>query len=104
RQVRIEEEQPARRQACQPPIEARCVGDDLARALLERDENPGHAAASTVDEALQREHGLARAGAAEEKAGAMARQPAAAHRVESLDAGGQLARILDGGLAARYGC
>src|SRR6185295_2599009 len=60
-------------------------------------------AAGTVDEALQREHGLARARAAEEKAGAMARQPAAAHGVESLDAGGQLARILDWRLASRCG-
>jgi len=93
--VGVEEEQFLLRQARQPPIEGGAIGDDLAGAFLERDKDSGRALpACGVDEALQGEDGFARARAADEQARAVARQPAAAQLVESLDAGGQLGQGL----------
>ncbi len=91
REARVHEVQLARHQGGKAPIEGGGVGQDLARAFLEGDEQAGLAAlARGVREALQREHRLARARAALEQGGAPARQPAPAHRVETFDAGGSL--------------
>src|SRR5690242_9100829 len=87
----VEKEKLAPSQASKAPIEGGAVGEELAGAFLEADENPGGAVAVRgVDQALQREHRLARARAAYQEGGAMARQAAAAQLVESLDAGGEL--------------
>jgi len=95
--VGIQEEQLLLRQARQPPIEGGAVGDDLAGAFLERDKNAGRALpACGVNQALQGEDGFARARAADEQARAVARQPAAAQLIESLDAGRQLGQSLSG--------
>ena len=54
RQVGVQEEQLLCREACQPPVEGGAIGDDLAGAFLERDENAGRALpARGVDETLQ---------------------------------------------------
>ena len=64
------------------------VGDDLAGALLEGDEDAGLlGVARAVDQRLQREDGLAAAGAAHHQRGAPARQAAVGDLVEALDAG-----------------
>src|SRR4030081_2120899 len=100
----VQEEQLLLRQARQSPVEGGAVGDDLARAFLEGDEDAGRALpARGVGKALQGEDGLARAGAADEQARAVARYPAAAQLIESLDAGGQLGQRLSG-FASRPDC
>src|ERR1700694_2365579 len=93
----IQKEELLLRQARQPPIEGGAIGDDLTRAFLERDKNArGSLPAHGVDEALQSEDGFARTRSADEQARAVARQPAAAQLIQSLDAGGQLGQRSSG--------
>ena len=107
RQMRVHEEQLLGRQGRQAPIERGAVGDELAWALLERDEYPGRSLPiHAIDQALQREHGLACARASDDQAGAVARQSALAQFIESLDAREQFRQRqsrfswgTDGGLA-----
>src|SRR5690242_19222301 len=101
--MRIEKEKLTAREASEAPVEGGAVRQQLADAFLEADENAGPAvAARAVDQALQGEHRLAGARAANQKAGAMARQPAAAQLVESLDAGSELGKELGSDFAFRH--
>ena len=89
-QPRIEEEQLLLFERWQIPTERGRVGDDLPRALLERDEHARFLhLVRPVDQRLQREHGLAAARSAHDQGRATARQAASGDLVESLDAGGR---------------
>lgn len=97
RQMRVHEKQLLCRQACQPPTERGAVVDELARAFLESDEYSGRSLPMhRIHQALQREHGLARAGAADDQARAVAREATLAQLIETLDAGAQFRQRLSG--------
>ncbi len=69
-----------------PEIPAEALGDraKLIGRLFEREEDARFAAMRPVEEELQAEQGLSRAGSPLEDGGARARQPAAKHLVEPL--------------------
>ncbi len=90
-EARVDEAELLLHQRGQVPVEAGGIGDDLPGAFLERDEQASLAPlAGGIHQALQREHGLARAGSALQKSGLVPRQAAAAQLVEATDAGGNL--------------
>jgi hypothetical protein len=100
----IQEEELGFGEAGQPPVEGGAVLDELATCFLERDEDARCAlCARRMDEALQSEDGLARAGPADQQARAVARQAAVAELVEALDPSRFLGKRLSGFASRRDG-